>query len=184
MDQLTQATEDTLSQTPGRTPATMHLAIPDYTQQSTQKKKSAVYIIVSNIQHPCGYYLYKIGITSETQKYLENRYRTSQKYFAIYWKPLTQELDRIGLSYVDKQMKESLEELNDLVKCVVPPQSLEGLETQLGNLKLTLIKAEYINTGEVYKFCNNTERMYNNEMFEEQMGDLISFFDGFDGKET
>jgi hypothetical protein len=93
MGELTQGTQ-MLSQAAARTPPTMHLDPPDYSQQSTEKKNCAIYIVVSNIQYSTDCHLLKIGITQETSKYAANRYRTSQKYFALYWQPLTQKLDR------------------------------------------------------------------------------------------
>jgi hypothetical protein len=76
-------------------------------------------------------------------------------------------------------MKESLGDLPYLEKCVIPPESLENLKAKFLEMKLETVKAEYINTGEVYTFCredNANEDRDDKDNFKTQMINLVSFF--------
>jgi hypothetical protein len=153
MSQLSKGS-NMLSQAETRTLPAMHLIEPNFTQHTTEKKKSAMYIVVCNVQYE-GCLLLKIGVTQESVGYLKNRYRTSMKYFVVYWHAMDREVDRAGLSYYDKAMKDELTHLTYLRKLVINPDALAALEAKFSALDFAVVKAEYLNTGEVYQFVNS-----------------------------
>jgi hypothetical protein len=157
-----------------RTRATMHDPLPNFTQLTSEKKKYAMYIIITNVHcDQQSLYLMKIGVTRGAKNMLLRRYRTTLKYLAYHWCEGVEEVDLKALGYYDRAMKEALNNLPYLKKCVLEEEVLVKLKADLNANSFDLIEAEYLNTGELYEFVSTDQE---NNMEDSLISDLVNFF--------